>query len=97
MKENFLLIFIIHRAPDGSCLLTSSDDNILRLYNLPASLCNIEDWKAVEDSGDNFPSEDSNSTNFSNLKPALNVKEGGSVYDFCWFPLMNSADPATSW
>jgi hypothetical protein len=26
------------RAPDGSCLLSCSNDNIMRLYNLPAPL-----------------------------------------------------------
>lgn len=27
------------RAPDGSCVLTCSDDNVLRLFDLPAALC----------------------------------------------------------
>lgn len=26
---------IFFRAPDGTCLLTCSNDNVLRLYNLP--------------------------------------------------------------
>lgn len=26
------------RAPDGSCILTNSADNVLRVYNLPAEL-----------------------------------------------------------
>ena len=26
------------RAPDGSCLLSCSNDNIMRLYNLPGQL-----------------------------------------------------------
>ena len=30
--------FVAFRAPDGSCLLTCSDDNLLRIFNLPASL-----------------------------------------------------------
>ena len=26
------------RAPDGSCILTNSADNVLRVYNMPAEL-----------------------------------------------------------
>ena len=26
------------RAPDGSCILTCSDDNLLRIFNLPGTL-----------------------------------------------------------
>ena len=29
---------LMPRAPDGSCILTCSDDNLLRIFNLPASL-----------------------------------------------------------
>ena len=32
----FLLFY--KRSPDGSCLLTNSDDNILRIFNLPVEL-----------------------------------------------------------
>jgi len=28
----------LYRAPDGTCLLTCSDDNKMRLYNLPTEL-----------------------------------------------------------
>jgi len=39
----FLLQLVIalvcfYRAPDGTCLLTSSNDNLLRVYNLPQEL-----------------------------------------------------------
>ncbi len=27
------------RSPDGSCLMTNSDDNILRLFDIPSGLC----------------------------------------------------------
>ena len=65
------MIFIF-RAPDGQCLLTNSDDSILRLFNLP------------QVNSDSLENE---------MKPVFDVKEGGLIYDFCWYPLMNSSDP----
>ncbi|KAF7236745.1 Telomerase Cajal body protein 1 [Varanus komodoensis] len=65
------------RAPDGTCLLTNSADNTLRIYNLPAELY-TEEWGAVAE-----------------MSPVLRMMEGDTVYDYCWFPLMNSSDPQT--
>jgi hypothetical protein len=31
-------VFLILRSPDGTCILTCSDDNMLRLFNLPIEL-----------------------------------------------------------
>ena len=31
-------VFPLHRAPDGTCLLSCSNDNMMRLYNLPTQL-----------------------------------------------------------
>lgn len=31
----------------------------------------------------------------SDLKTAVHVKEGGTVYDCVWYPFMTSSDPAT--
>uniref|UniRef100_A0A8D2M0B8 Telomerase Cajal body protein 1 n=1 Tax=Varanus komodoensis TaxID=61221 RepID=A0A8D2M0B8_VARKO len=64
-------------APDGTCLLTNSADNTLRIYNLPAELY-TEEWGAVAE-----------------MSPVLRMMEGDTVYDYCWFPLMNSSDPQT--
>ncbi|XP_065273005.1 telomerase Cajal body protein 1 [Emys orbicularis] len=64
-------------APDGSCLLTNSADNTLRIYNLPPELYGQE-WGAVAE-----------------MSPVLRMAEGDTVYDYCWFPLMSSADPPT--
>ena len=33
-----LNLLYIRRSPDGTCLLTCSDDNKMRLYNLPTEL-----------------------------------------------------------
>nr|XP_028558655.1 telomerase Cajal body protein 1 [Podarcis muralis]XP_028558656.1 telomerase Cajal body protein 1 [Podarcis muralis] len=64
-------------APDGTCLLTNSADNTLRIYNLPAELY-AEEWGTI-----------------SEMSPVLRMAEGDTVYDYCWFPLMNSSDPQT--
>ncbi|KAM9111374.1 LOW QUALITY PROTEIN: telomerase Cajal body protein 1 [Pangshura tecta] len=64
-------------APDGSCLLTNSADNTLRIYNLPCELYGQE-WGAEAE-----------------MSPVLRMAEGDTIYDYCWFPLMSSADPPT--
>eukprot|EP01117_Protostelium_nocturnum_P015501 TRINITY_DN6022_c0_g1_i1.p1 TRINITY_DN6022_c0_g1~~TRINITY_DN6022_c0_g1_i1.p1 ORF type:complete len:443 (+),score=92.75 TRINITY_DN6022_c0_g1_i1:52-1380(+) len=65
-------------SPDGLCLLTNSDDNYLRLFELPNT------WNSLE--VEENPSE---------MRSVLKVKEGETIYDFCWFPSMNSMDPST--
>ncbi|CAI5708034.1 unnamed protein product [Peronospora effusa] len=55
-------------SPDGLCLLTSSDDHILRLFEL---------------------SHDKSHSSTS----LLQAKEGGTVYDYEWYPFMSSSDP----
>nr|CAG4646288.1 EOG090X06W9 [Macrothrix elegans] len=67
-------------SPDGTCLLTSAEDYHLRLFDLPADLYN------------------SHKTSFQGCAttewtPSLKIKEGGTVYDFCWHPLMSSWNP----
>ncbi|KAM4678327.1 telomerase Cajal body protein 1 [Discoglossus pictus] len=64
-------------APDGSCILTNSDDNILRIYNLPPELY-TDNWDIQEE-----------------MAPVLRMAEGDTIYDYCWYPLMNSSDPTT--
>nr|XP_056719603.1 telomerase Cajal body protein 1 [Euleptes europaea] len=64
-------------APDGTCLLTNSADNCLRIYNLPAEMY-ANEWEAMAE-----------------MSPVLRMVEGDTVYDYCWFPHMNSADPQT--
>lgn len=65
-------------APDGLCFLTNSNDNILRIWDLPSSFHNVNEWKNSE---------------VSSITPTLSMKEGGLIYDFCWYPLMNSWNP----
>ncbi|KAK2578661.1 hypothetical protein KPH14_012150 [Odynerus spinipes] len=67
-------------SPDGTCLLVPSEDFKIRLYELPTTLYS---GKVAS----NFTTCD--------LKAAVVVKEGGLIYDSCWYPFMNSWDPAT--
>ena len=66
-------------SPDGSCLLTATEDQLLRVFELPSELGSQQD-------GDSSASE---------LRSALTAREGDSIYDYCWYPLMNSADALT--
>ncbi|ELW63593.1 telomerase Cajal body protein 1 [Tupaia chinensis] len=67
-------------APDGSCILTNSADNILRIYNLPPEL--YSEGEEVE---------------YAEMAPVLRMVEGDTVYDYCWYSLMSSAQPETSY
>ncbi|KAI7827182.1 WD40-repeat-containing domain protein [Gamsiella multidivaricata] len=62
-------------SPDGTCLLSSSNDNFLRIFALP---------DATTTTPEDTP-----------LSAGCVIKEGEVVYDMCWYPGMNSADPAT--
>ncbi|KAE8741756.1 hypothetical protein FOCC_FOCC012704 [Frankliniella occidentalis] len=68
-------------APDGLCFLTNSNDNVLRVWDLPQTFHNLKEWER--------------NTEVSSLHPSLSMKEGGLIYDFCWYPLMNSWNPVT--
>lgn len=63
-------------SPDGCCLLTNSNDNILRLFEFPQEIFNKQ--KSID-----------------LVNPILQMREGGTVYDHAWYPLMNSCNPAT--
>ncbi|XP_032178433.1 telomerase Cajal body protein 1 [Mustela erminea] len=67
-------------APDGSCILTNSADNVLRIYNLPPEL--YSEGEQLE---------------HSEMAPVLRMVEGDTIYDYCWFSLMSSAEPDTSY
>ncbi|KAG6492827.1 hypothetical protein ZIOFF_047794 [Zingiber officinale] len=72
-------------SPDGSCFLTGSDDNSLRLFYQPEDAFiadNVEPSAAGIDGQDSYGS-------------SLIVREAESVYDFCWFPYMSASDPAS--
>ncbi|KAG9454328.1 hypothetical protein H6P81_007232 [Aristolochia fimbriata] len=72
-------------SPDGSCFLTSSEDNTLRLFGLP------DINGSSQDSG--YVSTDELATD--SYLSSLIVNEGESVYDYCWYPYMSASDPTT--
>ncbi|KZC05363.1 Telomerase Cajal body protein 1, partial [Dufourea novaeangliae] len=67
-------------SPDGTCLLVPSDDFRIRIYELPRQLYS-----------EKLPLH---STPL-NITAVLTIKEGGLIYDTCWYPFMNSWEPAT--
>lgn len=70
-------------SPDGSCFVTSSEDNTLRVFTLPDNGSG-GDFNTCSIAAD----EDSYAAN-------LVMNEGESVYDLCWYPYMNSSDPVS--
>ncbi|XP_039256888.2 telomerase Cajal body protein 1-like [Styela clava] len=65
-------------APDGLCLMTNSDDNIIRLYNTPMEILS-KNW-------DKSPFK---------IEVCLKLKEAETIYDYTWWPRMNSIYPET--
>lgn len=70
-------------SPDGTCLLVPVHLDGMHIVELPTDL-----YTAHEINVDR---------KLSVLNSAVHVKEGGTVYDYCWYPYMNSSDPATCW
>ncbi|XP_056366798.1 LOW QUALITY PROTEIN: leucine-rich repeat LGI family member 4-like [Oenanthe melanoleuca] len=68
-------------APDGSCVLTCSNDNALRIFDLPLP----PGPPLGPPPGPPLPE----------LAPAVQVAEGDTIYDFTWYPLMDSSQPPT--
>ncbi|RZB40126.1 telomerase Cajal body protein 1 [Asbolus verrucosus] len=68
-------------SPDGTCLLTVVRGAGMHVMELPTDLY----------SGDTIM----NSRPIVALSPAVSVPESGLIYDYCWYPGMNSANPAT--
>jgi hypothetical protein len=78
-------LFVFSRAPDGTCILTNSNDHVLRIFNLPETVYEISKWGVK----DNVLPPD--------IQEVVTIKEGGTIYDFCWYPCMTSLDPITCW
>ncbi|XP_043198236.1 telomerase Cajal body protein 1-like isoform X1 [Amphibalanus amphitrite] len=70
-------------SPDGTCLLVCSEDGCLRVLNLPESLYSSAATGAAPE------------TPLPPPPVALQSREGELIYDYTWFPLMRSDDPAT--
>lgn len=70
-------------SPDGTCLLTIVRGAGMHVMELPSDLY----------SGDSLLT----SRPVQGLIPAVSVPEQGLIYDYCWYPGMNSSNPATCW
>ncbi|VEN39279.1 unnamed protein product [Callosobruchus maculatus] len=70
-------------SPDGTCLLTVVRGAGMHVMELPSDLYTGETILT--------------SRPITGLVPAVSVPEGGLIYDYCWYPGMNSANPATCW
>ncbi|XP_017785541.1 PREDICTED: telomerase Cajal body protein 1 [Nicrophorus vespilloides] len=68
-------------SPDGTCLLTVVRGAGMHVMELPSDLYN----------GDSIM----NSRQIQALMPAVSVPESGLIYDYCWYPGMNSSTAAT--
>ncbi|KAL6261430.1 hypothetical protein P5V15_006523 [Pogonomyrmex californicus] len=67
-------------SPDGTCLLVPSEDFRIRIYEIPREL---------------YSGQGPSDFIQTDFMPALTVKEGGLIYDTCWYPFMNSWEPMT--
>ncbi len=68
-------------SPDGTCIMVPSDDFKIRIFDLPKEL---------------YFGPLKKDYSLPNYESAVHIKEGGLIYDYCWFPYMNSyADLAT--
>lgn len=70
-------------SPDGTCLLTTVNGDGMHVFETPSDLYSSDSISADRP--------------LDCLQSAVHIKEGGIVYDYCWFPFMNSQDPATCW
>lgn len=73
-KDNFLKG--CKWSPDGTCILTCSDDSVLRLFDTNAQMLNTECCDEIV--------------------PSLKLVEPEIIYDYVWYPFMDSTDPATA-
>jgi hypothetical protein len=72
-------------SPDGLCLLTASEDRMLRLFELPGELLESEAGDASAAAAAHSPE----------LCSTLTVRAPDSIYDYAWYPFMDSSNPAT--
>jgi WD40 repeat protein len=73
-------------SPDGLCILSLTDDNRLKIFDTPS-------YQTSKQTTYQTLCQTSES---DELHPAVTMKEAETVYDFQWFPLMDSSKPETS-
>lgn len=70
-------------SPDGTCLLLPVHLDGMHVIELPQDLYSCDGVQSNRE--------------LSTLESAVHVKEGGTVYDICWYPYMNSSAAETCW
>lgn len=70
-------------SPDGTCCLTVVNNDGVHLIELPKDLYGAENVSADRC--------------IDVLESTIHIPENGLVYDFCWYPGMNSLVPETCW
>ncbi|XP_050308724.1 telomerase Cajal body protein 1 homolog isoform X1 [Anthonomus grandis grandis] len=68
-------------SPDGTCLLTVVRGGGMNVFELPPDLYSCESLEHAR--------------TIVALNPAISVSESGLIYDYNWYPGMNSGNPAT--
>ena len=95
MDNNFLKG--VKFSPDGTCLLTCNEDNTLRLYEVPKQCFNFESEipSEVQTAQHKSIAESMDVCAPTVISSVLSSNEGETVYDYAWYPYMNSLDPIT--
>merc|ERR1712029_39215 len=75
-------------SPDGLCLLTCSQDHKLRLFEIPPT-------DKVEKSCSPDEKDGCHQDRKNPWEPVFTMTESGTIYDFAWYPKMNSSLPDT--
>ncbi|CAM9170103.1 unnamed protein product [Phaeothamnion confervicola] len=97
--ENFLKSVAF--SPDGTCLLSTSEDAVLRVFEVPADALAAGQGdggshgggsSAGNDGGARAPAPQRLATEW---RACLSSVEGETIYDSAWYPHMTSQNPAT--
>lgn len=68
-------------SPDGTCILTAVNGDGMHVVEMPGDLYTTESISPERP--------------LDVLQSAVHIKEAGIVYDYCWYPYMNSGDPVS--
>jgi WD40 repeat protein len=78
-------------SPDGLCLLTNSEDGVLRVFEPPRDISSSPSPSSSSSSSSSTSLSSSSSTSSSlSLSATLHAPLGGVVFDAVWHPLMLS-------
>lgn len=69
-------------SPDGTCILVPVNRDGMHVFELPTDLYGCDTVSP-------------NTRPVDVLQSAIHIREGGTIYDYCWYPFMNSAVPAS--